>query len=436
MADTTTIMDHLTRIQVGYSQALKDGIKINDFFKSIRNGELFTIFSNDYSRRQERQAEINKEINRKKSDLIAQKRKIFDGNGGLPKEIEISAAMIVKNEEETIEQTIISIYNFVDEIVVLDTGSTDRTIEILKKYPKVIIKEKKVVPWSFSFARNIAKAPCRGKTIISIDADEIFVPHGEEAREMITDDAAHTVIINMANKNWKDYLIDCRFAPIRIFPNHKNISWFGRAHNQLAYGDRDYLAVSTPIEIYHLTNESKKKQQARDKRTLKLMNETIKEIDDGDESFRNYYVVLRMAIHLGDKKLASEYADKGLRGFKLLPPPVKEQNGDFLLMGARAKFMAGDHRNVVQFAARHQGLMGETADNCFYAYCLYNTDAELEQDPVEKIDLYYSAFEHARKYLYMIDAEIQKPFMLQETLRYYDDMLLRIDLLDYWRHTV
>lgn len=91
--------------------------------------------------------------------------------------------MIVKNEEIALPQCLSSVKNVVDEIVVLDTGSTDRTVEVAKQFSaKVYYFE-----WcnDFSAARNHALRHVTGDWILVLDADEILgqeiVPHLKQA---------------------------------------------------------------------------------------------------------------------------------------------------------------------------------------------------------------------------------------------------------------
>lgn len=85
----------------------------------------------------------------------------------------ISASMIVKNEQACIEASLKSIQGL-DEIVILDTGSTDRTPEICRRYTdKVYVGE---YAWrdDFAEARNESLKRCTGDWIFSIDADEVL----------------------------------------------------------------------------------------------------------------------------------------------------------------------------------------------------------------------------------------------------------------------
>jgi glycosyltransferase involved in cell wall biosynthesis len=85
----------------------------------------------------------------------------------------ISAVMIVKDEEVFIEQCLKSLYEYVDEIVVVDTGSTDQTKAIAENIgDKVRIYDFK---WcdDFSAARNFANSKATGAWLLSVDADEV-----------------------------------------------------------------------------------------------------------------------------------------------------------------------------------------------------------------------------------------------------------------------
>lgn len=85
--------------------------------------------------------------------------------------MKISLAMIVKNEEELLEECLISARSLVDEIIVVDTGSKDATMEIANKMGAKVYK----FNWcnDFSIARNFASDKCNGDWILVLDADEI-----------------------------------------------------------------------------------------------------------------------------------------------------------------------------------------------------------------------------------------------------------------------
>mgnify|MGYP001386520006 CR=1 FL=1 len=84
----------------------------------------------------------------------------------------ISLCMIVKNEEDVLIRCLESVKYIVDEIIIVDTGSTDSTVEIAKKYGARIFYYK----WddSFSSARNYSLEKATKEWILIMDADDEF----------------------------------------------------------------------------------------------------------------------------------------------------------------------------------------------------------------------------------------------------------------------
>lgn len=91
----------------------------------------------------------------------------------------ISLCMIVKNEEETLARCLDSVRDAVDEIVIVDTGSTDATREIAARYTPIV----ESFEWidNFSAARNASFDLASGDFLLWLDADDV-VPPGELAK--------------------------------------------------------------------------------------------------------------------------------------------------------------------------------------------------------------------------------------------------------------
>ena len=87
--------------------------------------------------------------------------------------ITISLCMIVKNEEDTLGRCLDSIKGLIDEVVIVDTGSTDRTKDIAKEYTDKIFD----FEWidDFSAARNYSFSKATMDYILWLDADDIFM---------------------------------------------------------------------------------------------------------------------------------------------------------------------------------------------------------------------------------------------------------------------
>jgi len=138
----------------------------------------------------------------------------------------IQACVIVKNEEEILEKCLKSIRGI--DIIICDTGSTDKTVEIAKKYGKVYEDYK----WEDSFckARNHALSKVsKDAWVISIDADEeLFTPIDKviEVIEKAEKQGCDAIDVKMVGGN--------SFVFPRIFKNTGQIEWKGDAHNYLS----------------------------------------------------------------------------------------------------------------------------------------------------------------------------------------------------------
>ena len=86
--------------------------------------------------------------------------------------LKLSVAIITLNEEANLARTLASV-QFADEIIVVDSGSTDRTLEIAASYKARLFLE----PWrGFAGQKNFAIEQCKGEWILSLDADEALSP--------------------------------------------------------------------------------------------------------------------------------------------------------------------------------------------------------------------------------------------------------------------
>ena len=86
--------------------------------------------------------------------------------------VEISLCMIVKNEEKVLARCLDSIADLMDEIIIVDTGSTDATKEIAARYTDNIYDFEWIQ--DFSAARNFAFSKATKEYIYSADADEVL----------------------------------------------------------------------------------------------------------------------------------------------------------------------------------------------------------------------------------------------------------------------
>ncbi|HEX4343224.1 MAG TPA: glycosyltransferase [Verrucomicrobiae bacterium] len=195
----------------------------------------------------------------------------------------LSVCLIVKNEEKFIGQCLKSITGLDAQIVLVDTGSTDRTVEIAKEHKAEIHSFK----WcdDFSAARNVALEHATGDWVLVLDADEELSAdaHAELKAAMATDDA-------MA---WRLPIVDigreadgCSYVP-RLFRNAPALFYLGRIHEQV------FTSIEVRREEWGLTNNIGKatlihhgytaevtRDRNKNERNLKLLERAIEELPD------------------------------------------------------------------------------------------------------------------------------------------------------------
>jgi glycosyltransferase involved in cell wall biosynthesis len=129
----------------------------------------------------------------------------------------LSVVVITYNEEERLRQTLASVA-WADEIVVVDGGSDDKTVEIAREFTDHVV----VRPWEgFARQKNAAIERARGEWILSLDADEEVSPElGEEIRRTIAAPAADGYAVPRRNIFWGRWVRHGRLYPdwqLRLF---------------------------------------------------------------------------------------------------------------------------------------------------------------------------------------------------------------------------
>jgi hypothetical protein len=144
-----------------------------------------------------------------------------------PSRQRISLALIARNEERSIQQALLSARPFVQEIIVVDTGSSDRTIELAKRSGAAVSS----IQWSddFAAARNAALEACTGDWVLSMDADEVLTASsGRLLADMISrGPAAYVPLID-----WKGRGLSFGYA--RLFPR-EGAHWKFRIYEEVEH---------------------------------------------------------------------------------------------------------------------------------------------------------------------------------------------------------
>ncbi len=163
--------------------------------------------------------------------------------------------MIVKNEQEFLEDCLISAKDFVDEIIVVDTGSTDDTILLSQRYGATVF----TYPWHDSFcdARNYSIEKAGHEWVLLLDADERLVyEDGPKLLDFIrttTLDGAHFKVYNFVGKNsFGQYSLH---NALRLLRNNGVYQFKGDIHEQITRIDNQAFEnrfAITDIRLHHL----------------------------------------------------------------------------------------------------------------------------------------------------------------------------------------
>lgn len=195
----------------------------------------------------------------------------------------VSLCMIVKNEEANLPRALSSLEPIVDEIVVVDTGSTDKSREIAALYGATVIGHQ----WrdDFSEARNLSLSYATGDWILVMDADEVISPldHGRFLallREQRTASVACEIVtrnytVKSSLENWSrndgSYAAEeagAGWTPsnkVRLFPNRCGIRFSNSVH-EMVEGSIARLGISTirtTIPVHHYGYMDTKRQEQK-----------------------------------------------------------------------------------------------------------------------------------------------------------------------------
>lgn len=199
----------------------------------------------------------------------------------------LSLTMIVKNEERHIERCLRSAKLMVDEIIVVDTGSNDRTKQIAAEYGAKIFD----YPWNDSFAdaRNFALSQSSGDWNLVMDADEYFITdYSKQIRNFIESNKRAIGRIAIVNRYLHEGEIRySRHLSARLLP--KGVFYQGRIHEQVV---SNLPHLKTEIEVHH----DGYFQTDKTDRNLPLL---LKELETDPE---NPYLLYHVAINYKNKK--------------------------------------------------------------------------------------------------------------------------------------
>lgn len=216
----------------------------------------------------------------------------------------LSVVMIVKDEEERLGKCLESLEPLGwDQLVVVDTGSTDRTMEIAREFDAEVY-EHEVVPWSFAKARNIALGYATGEWILSIDADETLEGPWDRLRNMLSRLQGNIGGAAIVMEDMQGEKVALTWSSVRLIRRDMRPEWKGAYHNMITHkGD---LALLEGVRVRHWGYDiDAEAMEAKLVRTEEVILRDMQENGPG-EAHRAYFYL----AHIASKRSRYEAALK------------------------------------------------------------------------------------------------------------------------------
>ncbi len=166
----------------------------------------------------------------------------------------LSAVLIVKNEQDSLSECLDTL-SWVDEIVVLDAGSSDGTIEIAKKFTQKVFSDP---DWQgYGLQRQRAQSYASGNWIVMIDADEHVTPELKASIQAVVEQNDRTKIYALPRLSWVfgRFIRHSGWYPDyvnRLYPRNKATYGDEKVHEKLHFG-RDMQVVKLKGDLLHYT---------------------------------------------------------------------------------------------------------------------------------------------------------------------------------------
>lgn len=243
--------------------------------------------------------------------------------------ITLSVCIISKNEEKNIARCLSSVINIADEIILVDTGSTDSTVQIAKMFgAKVIYHE---FNNDFATSRNISIENATSDYILYLDCDEEldFIDSKKikttiEENEYLNYEGYTLNLINVTNNQ-----VGMKTPSLRIFKNRQEYKFKGRIHEIIQpsivnlKGEDCFLV--TDLKFYHYGyDENIENIKRKSKRNLEILNS----YDESEKDGFYYYNLANEYLRIKENQKSIECYEKCMEypddnGFKIYVPIYK-----------------------------------------------------------------------------------------------------------------
>jgi tetratricopeptide (TPR) repeat protein len=248
---------------------------------------------------------------------LSQRARQVAGRARPVKDMTLSLVMIVKDEQEMLPGCLDAVKDAVDEMIVVDTGSSDRTVEIARSFGAKVVE----FPWNGSFAdaRNVSIDNATCDWVMYLDADEHMIPEdAPKLRALLT-------------RTWREafYLVETNYTggdesgaavthhALRLWRRRPQYRFEGRIHEQKTHTMPTYLPerfeTSTVRMRHYGYLRSRITAKDKSRRNIELLEVESHE----NPSPFNQYNLGSEYLALGDPERARGYFDRAWEALRI-----------------------------------------------------------------------------------------------------------------------
>lgn len=280
----------------------------------------------------------------------------------------LSICMMVKNEENNMERCLSSIIKLLEktdvELIIVDTGSEDRTVEIASQYTSLIYHH----PWSSNFSemRNISISYASGEWIFILDADE-ELDGPESILAFLNDSIAlrtyQTASLTVRNftKN-HDLSLYNDLVSNRFFRNDGFFHYEGIIHNMAVFKE-PVIQLNTTLHHYGYINDDDKLMEKKFERTERLLKKEL------EKNPNNIYYMYQLSVSYGMYRKWHEAEQVAKMAFALIMKMNKNEKNNYFYVYSHMMIIYkqfGCYEKIIELCQEALDIRPEDIDSNFF----------------------------------------------------------------------
>lgn len=293
----------------------------------------------------------------------------------------ISACLIVRDEEKLLPGCLDSIRDWVDEIIVVDTGSNDKSVSIALSYGAKVFNQQ----WegNFSKHRNFSIEKATSDWIFIIDADErLCAEDVSRLKELVNSDHYSIISINVYNVYGKDERMTTFLPSVRLFKRDLNLRYEGIVHNRINFPS-DAAIVRANVKLKHLGFDlSPEQMRKKFERSHALLEKQLQKNPNDAIALFNLAQLLRGAAKDNPDLFSDEIIKLASRAVALTNPnELLTRNIHLMCLDqlAWAHFYQGDLKLALNFAQKAIGYKKDYLDPLLLLGHIYSKSQEFDK---------------------------------------------------------